>query len=45
VSDEELLGIGAFAMLGGSNVYAPRDIQGMPRTAQIQDHQIGLYQA
>jgi DNA-binding transcriptional MerR regulator len=33
---------------GGSNVHAPRDTQGMPRTAQIEDpngNQIGLYQA
>jgi DNA-binding transcriptional MerR regulator len=33
---------------GASNVYAPRDVPGMPRTAQIEDpngNQIGLYQA
>jgi predicted enzyme related to lactoylglutathione lyase len=33
---------------GATEVYGPRNIQGMPRTAQIQDpngNQIGLYQA
>jgi predicted enzyme related to lactoylglutathione lyase len=33
---------------GGTEVYGPRDIQGMPRTAQLTDpsgNQIGLYQA
>jgi predicted enzyme related to lactoylglutathione lyase len=32
---------------GETEVYGPRDIQGMPRTAQIKDpsgNQIGLYQ-